>query len=283
MKPQDVALKSAFAPMVPRINTELADRLIAQAEQRKAAAEALERETSARRTQSARVATKVARANSALPPSKLPPVALKVNLIVGLVDNAEKINCCWGWIRRQVEESLILGAVLNMAFEPTRRAVAENDLGMIRWLVCLALTERSLNLSAKQFAGETIRGFESRPIRNQILFVDLQAVTSKNSIVSRCGWLRSVVTRKSSKLKLPQSPRSDSRCQPDSKEEMADVKRTLGERKSFPREQRLPLGCPGNKRSAHSLPLAGSRNKVGINRSFARNFSRTRIRAAIWS
>jgi hypothetical protein len=65
----------------------------------------------------------------------------------------------------------VLGAVLNTAFEPTRRAVAENDLGMIRWLVCLALTERSLNLSAKQFAGETIRGFESRPIRKSSSFL----------------------------------------------------------------------------------------------------------------
>ena len=113
--------KTAFTPIRPKLNTELADRLIAQAE-------------AARQNGQAASGT---RSQPNL--SQTPPSPIVVNLEVAVVNDPQKLSPAWGYIK-----PLTLGVVLNKAHEPTRRALACRDLAQIRWLAMLSIIQRLL-------------------------------------------------------------------------------------------------------------------------------------------
>jgi hypothetical protein len=127
-------IKSAFTPMLPQINTELADRLLAQAEARRVAG-----------ANNVSAPAPVAQPTKTEPSKKavvqrVQPVPMEpftVNLELEIVDDPEKSAPCWGYIRYGV-----LGVALNAAFEPTKSAIATRDMSVLRWLAMLALVTR---------------------------------------------------------------------------------------------------------------------------------------------
>jgi hypothetical protein len=131
MTTKDNSRKSAFAPIAPRINTELADRLIREADARKLAANG---------------SVTVAKSQSQpAKESEVPCASLAhaepvtINLEVTILSAPEKLSPAWGYIRPYT-----LGVTLNQAYEPARSAIATCDFAQLRWLTMLAIVQRLL-------------------------------------------------------------------------------------------------------------------------------------------
>ena len=123
--------KSLFAPMRPKIDTALVDRLLAQAEARKSEA-AVAPVTQPTKTEPVKKAT-VPR----VAPVHVEPIT--VSLKIEIVDDLGRCSPCWGYVR-----PFVLGAALNKAYEPTQSAIATRDFAQLRWLVMLAIATRTI-------------------------------------------------------------------------------------------------------------------------------------------
>jgi hypothetical protein len=123
------AVSSAFAPMRPQINVELADRLLQQSNARKLAANG---SGSAAKNQSP--SAKVSEVPRVSPVHAEP---ITVDSAVEIVDDPEKLSPAWGFVR-----PFVLGVVLNKAHAPSRNAIATRDFAQIRWLAMLAIVGR---------------------------------------------------------------------------------------------------------------------------------------------
>jgi hypothetical protein len=159
-------IKTVLPPILPQINVELADRLLRQAEEKKAKAQQ-------------EAETKTVKAVIEVPESKTVPVSVqtasvpaktvsvtvsssisvRVKLLVGTVNDPLRTNCVWGWVQFKDDDYLHVGATLNTAFEPVRRAIAEKDCAMLRWLTLVAIAERALNLDRYESYGKALRRY----------------------------------------------------------------------------------------------------------------------------
>jgi hypothetical protein len=142
MKPKEEtrhhkAVSSAFAPMRPKINAALADRLLRQAEE-------------ARKVKAALPAVATPQAQ----PGRRTSASFTVELMLEIVNDLEKVSPAWGYVR-----AFTLGAVLNRAFEPTRTAVAARDFAQVRWLSMLAIVNRLLAQHFREPAIKIVRQY----------------------------------------------------------------------------------------------------------------------------
>jgi hypothetical protein len=116
----DPKTKSAFAPMRPRIDTELADRLIRQAEERRSAAKAALPEVVSLAAKATHPESEKKAVNPRVAPVHSEPIT--VSLVVEIVDDLQRVSPAWGFVK-----PFTLGTALKRAYEPTKAAVAARD------------------------------------------------------------------------------------------------------------------------------------------------------------
>jgi hypothetical protein len=124
-------IKSAFAPMVARIDPSIAAKLTAK--------------SSSRPTES--VAPKAEKSVRTNPyehhKSPIPAVPIVCELWLEVVRKPEKENCAWGYIPKSNVEGLqSLCVAINATCWPIDGALARNDTRTVRWLYSVALLER---------------------------------------------------------------------------------------------------------------------------------------------